>query len=72
MVRTTDVAGASSRYRLWTTLKVPQGFSMAKHCDYLAAQVGATGYRVMPAHKLFALGVGGWKWAHLPSKYWPA
>ena len=20
----------------------------------------------------FALGVGGWKWAHRPSKYWPA
>jgi hypothetical protein len=58
VIRTTDAATPGSTYRLWTTLKVPQGFSMSKHCDYLAAQVGATRYRVMPAHKLFALGVG--------------
>ena len=58
VIRTTDNATPGSTYRLWTTVKVPQGFSMSKHCDYLAAQVGATGYRVMPAHKLFALGVG--------------
>jgi len=58
VIRTTDGATPGSNYRLWTTVKVPQGFSMSKHCDYLAAQVGATGYRVMPARKLFALGVG--------------
>jgi DNA-binding Lrp family transcriptional regulator len=58
VIRTTDAATPGSTYRLWTTLKVPQGFSMSKHCDYLAAQVGATRYRVMPAYKLFALGVG--------------
>jgi hypothetical protein len=43
---------------LWTTLKVPQGFSMVRHCDFLASQVGAEGYRIMPAKRLFALGVG--------------
>jgi hypothetical protein len=43
---------------LWTTLKVPQGFSMTKHCDFLAQRLGASAYRVMPAKRLFALGVG--------------
>jgi hypothetical protein len=55
VIRTTDVAGAGSRYRLWTTLKVPQGFSMQKHAEHLARQVGATQFRLMPARKLFAL-----------------
>ncbi len=58
VIRTADSATPGATYRLWTTVKVPQGFSMSRHCDYLAARVGATGYRVMPARKLFALGVG--------------
>jgi hypothetical protein len=58
VIRTTDAATPGSNYRLWTTLKVPQGFSMRKHGDYLAAQIGAEHYRMMPAKRLFALGVG--------------
>src|SRR5215469_16526147 len=58
VVRSTDAETTGSAFRLWTTLKVPQGFSMAKHCDALAARVGAETYRVMPAKRLFALGVG--------------
>lgn len=58
VIRTTDNATAGSNYRLWTTLKVPQGFSMTRHCDYLSRQVGAEHYRLMPAKRLFALGVG--------------
>ena len=58
VIRSTDGATPGSAYRLWTTLKVPQGFSMTKHCDFLASRIGATGYRVMPAKRLFALGVG--------------
>ena len=58
VIRTTDAATAGSTYRLWTTLKVPQGYSLVKHADYLAAQTGATAYRLMPAKRLFALGVG--------------
>ena len=58
VIRSTDAAITGSRYRLWTTLKVPQGFSIARHCDFLAARTGATGYRIMPAERLFALGVG--------------
>lgn len=58
VIRSTDGATPGSAYRLWTTLKVPQGFSMDAHCALLAERIGAEGYRVMPAKKLFALGVG--------------
>jgi hypothetical protein len=58
VIRSTDQAIAAAKYRLWTTLKVPQGFSMTRHADHLARQVGATAYRLMPAKRLFALGVG--------------
>ncbi|GAC1413119.1 MAG: hypothetical protein NVSMB64_23360 [Candidatus Velthaea sp.] len=58
VIRTTDAATPGSNYRLWTTLKVPQGFSLQKHGDYLAATIGADHYRMMPAKRLFALGVG--------------
>ncbi|MFL5486911.1 MAG: Lrp/AsnC family transcriptional regulator [Gemmatimonadaceae bacterium] len=58
VIRSTDADTPGSVYRLWTTLKVPQGFSMARHCEFLAAKVGADSFRVMPAKRLFALGVG--------------
>ena len=58
VIRSTDAETTGSAYRLWSTLKVPQGFSMTAHCDFLAAQVGAEPYKVMPARYLFALGVG--------------
>lgn len=58
VIRTTDAASPGSGYKLWTTLKAPQGYSLEKHADYLAAQVGAESYRLMPAKALFVLGVG--------------
>ena len=58
VLRSTDAATAGSQYKLWTTLKVPHGFSMRKHADYLRDQVGAKHYRLMPAKGIFALGVG--------------
>jgi DNA-binding Lrp family transcriptional regulator len=58
VIRSTDAETAGSVYRLWTTLKVPQGFSMPKHCELLASRIGATAFRIMPARRLFALGVG--------------
>jgi len=58
VIRSTDAATPGSAYRLWTTLKVPQGFSLTAHCDLLARRIGADAYRAMPAKKLFALGVG--------------
>ena len=58
VIRSTDAETQGSAYRLWTTLKVPQGFSMQKHCDFLAREIGADAFRIMPAKRLFALGVG--------------
>ncbi len=58
VIRSTDSETAGSVYRLWTTLKVPQGFSMLRHCELLAERIGATAFRIMPARRLFALGVG--------------
>jgi DNA-binding Lrp family transcriptional regulator len=58
VIRSTDAETPGSVYRLWTTLKVPQGFSMQRHCELLAARIGATTFRIMPAKRLFALGVG--------------
>ena len=58
VIRSTDGETRGSVYRLWTTLKVPVGFSMRKHCEFLARTVGAEAYRIMPAKRLFALGVG--------------
>ncbi|HWT04767.1 MAG TPA: hypothetical protein VN224_03345, partial [Xanthomonadales bacterium] len=56
VIRTTDSVTAGSNYRLWTTLKVPQGFSLEKHAAFLARTIGAQSFRLMPAKALFALG----------------
>jgi hypothetical protein len=58
VIRTTDSATPGSNYRLWTTLKVPQGYSLEKHARWLLERVGAEAFRLMPAKALFALGVG--------------
>jgi hypothetical protein len=58
VIRSTDAETPGSVYRLWTTLKVPQGFSMQRHCELLAGRIGAQAFRIMPAKRLFALGVG--------------
>jgi hypothetical protein len=58
VIRSTDADTPGSVYRLWTTLKVPQGFSMQRHCELLASRIGASAFRIMPAKRLFALGVG--------------
>ncbi|MBI3418471.1 MAG: Lrp/AsnC family transcriptional regulator [Verrucomicrobia bacterium] len=58
VIRSTDAATPGSNYRLWTTLKVPQGFSLPRHCEYLLGKIGAEHFRVMPAKRLFVLGVG--------------
>lgn len=58
VIRSTDAAIDGAKYRLWTTLKVPQGYSLEKHCQLLCEKTGATAFRLMPARKLFVLGVG--------------
>ena len=58
VLRSTDPEAAGHNYRLWTTLKVPQGYSLRRHCEYLCSQVGAEDFHAMPARRLFVLGVG--------------
>lgn len=58
VIRSTDKDTPGSQYRLWTTLKVPVGYSMDKHCEYLMSRTGTQSYTLLPAKKLFALGVG--------------
>src|SRR5438067_5586340 len=58
VIRSTDAATPGSNYRLWTTVKVPQGFSIERHCAVLARRTDAERFRVMPAKRIFALGVG--------------
>jgi hypothetical protein len=58
VIRSTDQKIAAARYRLWTTIKVPQGYSLEKHCRLLCEKTGATAFKLLPAHRLFALGVG--------------
>ena len=58
VIRSTDTVTAGSDYKLWTTVKAPQGFSLQAHCELLARKVGAHHFRLMPAKGIFTLGVG--------------
>jgi len=67
VLRSTDTVSAGSDYKLWTTVKVPQGFSLEAHCELLVKKVGAERFRIkvgaerfriMPAKGIFTLGVG--------------
>lgn len=58
VLRSTDTVTAGSEYKLWTTLKVPHGFSLQRHGEILAQRVGAEHFRLMPAKGIFTLGVG--------------
>ena len=58
VLRSTDAVTPGSEYKLWTTLKVPQGFSLQRHGELLTRIVGAEHFRLMPAKGIFTLGVG--------------
>jgi DNA-binding Lrp family transcriptional regulator len=58
VVRSTDAETAGSDYKLWTTVKVPQGFALQRHIEILAGKIGAEKVRAMPAKGIFTLGVG--------------
>ncbi|MFL6514646.1 MAG: Lrp/AsnC family transcriptional regulator [Chthoniobacterales bacterium] len=58
VLRSTETITAGSDYKLWTTVKVPRGFSLEQHCQLLANKVGAERFRIMPAKGIFSLGVG--------------
>lgn len=58
VLRSTDTVTPGSEYKLWTTLKVPRGFSLQRHGELLTKKVGADHFRLMPAKGIFTLGVG--------------
>jgi len=58
VIRSTDKETPGSQYRLWTTLKIPDGYSMQKHGELLCKITGAESFKLMPAKCVFALGVG--------------
>src|SRR3984893_17171891 len=58
VLRSTDSATAGSEYKLWTTVKVPQGFGLERHTRLLLKEVGAEKVKIMPAKGIFTLGVG--------------
>jgi DNA-binding Lrp family transcriptional regulator len=58
VLRSTDAVTPGSEYKLWTTLKVPHGFSLQRHGEILSEIVGAEHFRLMPAKGIFSLGVG--------------
>jgi hypothetical protein len=58
VIRSTDANIPGGAYKLWTTLKVPAGFSLQAHCQMLCCRTGAEAFRLMPAKGIFALGVG--------------
>lgn len=66
VIRSGEPGSPGGDYRLWTTLKVPQGFSLQRHAAFLADRIGATSHRLMPARALFALGVGHTRRRGLP------
>ena len=49
---------AGSEYKLWTTIKVPQGFGLERHTNILLKKVGGEKVKIMPAKGIFTLGVG--------------
>lgn len=58
VTRSTDREISGSDFKLWTTLKVPQGESLEEHAEVLKRLTGAHEYVLMPANGIFALGVG--------------
>jgi len=58
VVRSTDPGAAGGEYKLWTTIKVPQGFGVERHAHILLREVGGEKFIIMPAKGIFTLGVG--------------
>jgi DNA-binding Lrp family transcriptional regulator len=58
VTRSTDAKIPGGAFKLWTTLKVPAGFSLTEHCELLSRKIGADAFRLMSAKGIFTLGVG--------------
>lgn len=58
VLRSTDREVSGSDFKLWTTIKVPQGKEISEHADALKRLLGAEEYIIMQPKGIFALGVG--------------
>lgn len=58
VIRESETGGPAGAYQLWTTLKVPRGVSVDRHCAFLKERTGASDFRLLPAKAVFVLGVG--------------
>ncbi|WP_256200041.1 hypothetical protein [Verrucomicrobium spinosum] len=58
VLRSTDREVSGSDFKLWTTIKVPQGKEISEHADALKRLLGAEEYIIMQPRGIFALGVG--------------
>jgi len=66
VIRSTDRKITGSEFKLWTTLKVPQGESLDEHAKKIQSIVNAKEYILMPAKGIFTLGVGHVRRKNLP------
>ena len=58
VLRHAETQSPGHDYRLWTTLKVPQGNTVEEHCRVLKGIIGAEDFVPLPTRGVFALGVG--------------
>ena len=66
VIRSTDREITGSEFKLWTTLKVPQGESLEDHANTIKNVIGAKKYILMPAKGVFTLGVGHVRRKNMP------
>ena len=66
VIRSTDREITGSEFKLWTTLKVPQGESLEEHANKIQSIIGAEKYILMPAKGVFTLGVGHVRRKNMP------
>jgi DNA-binding Lrp family transcriptional regulator len=58
VIRTSPQQAPGSQYRLWTTVKIPTAYSLEEHCEWLKREIGALSFALLPAKRVFTLGVG--------------
>ena len=66
VIRSTDRKITGSEFKLWTTLKVPQGESLEEHANKIQSIIGSEKYILMPAKGVFTLGVGHVRRKNMP------
>ena len=66
VIRSTDREITGSDFKLWTTIKVPQGETLEDHANTIKNVIGAEKYILMPAKGVFTLGVGHVRRKNMP------